>query len=131
MYTYVFEITPYFFITCIQLKLLFPTYLKGIYFIKFLFFGSISVQILKMLQKILTYNWMSCNFKFISAKPITIKRFFIFKYKLPKMFLLGLFTNISAVVAILPTICISFILILYKFHKFHYKVLLAIAFTNF
>ena len=59
-------------------------------FVKLLFLGSTSFQIRKKLQKLFSDKLMSCSLKIVFTSPVTVKSFFTFKDKLPKVLLSGL-----------------------------------------
>ena len=59
-------------------------------FVKLLFLGSTSFQIRKKLQKLFSDKLTSCSLKIVFTSPVTVKSFFTFKDKLPKVLLSGL-----------------------------------------
>ena len=72
-------------------------------YLKLPFLESTSFQIRKKLQKLFSDKLQSCNLKIVFTSPARVKSFFTFKDKLPKMLFQDLFTSISVVPAMLPS----------------------------
>ena len=66
-------------------KVLVPNAPKRNVFVKLPFLGSNSFQIRKKHQKIFSNKLTSCNLKIAFTSPVSVKSFFTFKDKLPKM----------------------------------------------
>ena len=67
-----------------------PNVPKRNVFVKLPFLGSTSFEIRKKLQKLFRGELTSCNLKIVFTSPVTVKRFFTLKDKLPKILLSGL-----------------------------------------
>ena len=57
------------------------------FFIKMPFLGSTSFQTQNKLQKLFTDKLTPCNLKIVFTSPVSVRIFFSFKDKLPKMLL--------------------------------------------
>ena len=71
-------------------KVIVPNVPKRNVIVRLLFLGNVSFQIRKKLQKLLTNKLAPSNLKIVITSPVTVKSFFVFKDKLPKMSLSGL-----------------------------------------
>ena len=63
-------------------------------FVKLPLLGITSFRIRKKLQKLFSNKLTSCNLKIVFTSPVSVKSFFTFKDKLPKMLLSGFFLQV-------------------------------------
>ena len=75
-------------------KVMVPNLPKRNAFVKLPLLGITSFRIRKKLQKLFSNKLTSCNLKIVFTSPVSVKSFFTFKDKLPKMLLSRFFLQV-------------------------------------